>query len=556
MSKNGVYDAIIVGAGHNGLVTALYLAKAGWKTLVLERNERVGGAVQSAEITRPGFTHDLYSMNQNLFLASSVYEEFQEDLERHGLQYAISNKPYCNLFPGGESVRVYGDADKTLGLIRDRNSKDAEGWQQLYGHYHKLQEAFLPLYGSPLPSWQMGVKVADAVRKVGAGEVLELSRLLLNSTRELGESFFTTKEMQAVVATWGMHLDFGPDVSGGAQFPLLETFADMEEGMAVPKGGASKMPEALAGLLREYGGEVRTEAEVVRVTTQNGRASGVELADGERLFAKRAVVANLTPTVLFERLLADAPLPTGFRREVKRYEYGPATMMVHLALKDRPRWAAGEEIADFAYVHIAPYIEDLARTYTDALNGTLPASPLLIVGQPTAFDPSRAPNGQHILWLQVRTLPSAIRGDALNQIEARTWDEAKEPVAERVLDKLEAYAPGIRDLILERVVYSPADLERHNPNLVGGDSVGGSHHLRQNYFFRPIQGWSNYKMPLTNLWMVGAATWPGGGTNATSGYLAARSLLSQGSRKALASGAAGAGALALGALAVQRWTRR
>ncbi len=555
--NNGTYDAIVVGAGHNGLVTALYLAKAGWKTLVVERNERVGGAVQSAEITRPGFVHDLYSMNQNLFLASSVYGELSEDLERHGLQYTVSDKPYCNLFPGGESVRVYGDTDKTLGLIRDRNSKDAEGWQQLYGHYHKLQEAFLPLYGSPLPSVQMGVAVADAVRKVGAGEVLELTRLLLNSTRELGESFFATQEMQAVIATWGMHLDFGPDVSGGAQFPLLETFADMEEGMAIPKGGASKMPQALVGLLREYGGEVRTEAEVTRITMQNGRATGVELASGERLSAKRAVVANLTPTVLFERLLRDAPLPKGFRREVKRYEYGPATMMVHLALRGKPQWAAGEEIGDFAYVHIAPYVEDLARTYTDALNGTLPASPLLIVGQPTVFDPSRAPDGQHILWLQVRTLPSTIRGDALGQIETRTWDEAKEPVAERVLDKLEAYAPGIRDLILERVVYSPADLERHNPNLVGGDSVGGSHHLKQNYFFRPIQGWSNYKMPLTNLWMVGAATWPGGGTNATSGYLAAQALLSQGRRrKALAGGAVGAGALALGALAAQRWARR
>ena len=156
----------------------------------------------------------------------------------------------------------------------------------------------------------------------------------------------------------------------------------------------------------------------------------------------------------------------------------------------------------------------------------------------------------------MRTLPSTIRGDATNEIQARTWEEAKEPFAERVLDKLEAYAPGLRDLILARVVYSPADLERHNPNLVGGDSVGGSHHLRQNYFFRPIQGWSNYKMPLTNLWMVGAATWPGGGTNATSGYLAAQAIMSQGRRrKALALSAVGAGVLALGALAARRWAK-
>jgi phytoene dehydrogenase-like protein len=249
------------------------------------------------------------------------------------------------------------------------------------------------------------------------------------------------------------------------------------------------------------------------------------LASGERIGARRVVIANVTPTVLFEHLLPEQPLPRAIRAKVAGYLYGPGTMMVHLALKGKLRWAAGPELDEFAYVHIAPYVSDLAQTYTDALNGLIPTSPLLVVGQTSAVDPTRAPSGAQILWIQVRALPSHIRGDATGQIAARTWDEAKEAVADRVVDKLASYAPGLQDLILARAVFSPADLQRDNPNLVGGDSIAGSHHLRQNFLLRPFPGWSRYRMPLAGLYMVGAATWPGAGNNATSGYLAAREIL-------------------------------
>jgi phytoene dehydrogenase-like protein len=308
-------------------------------------------------------------------------------------------------------------------------------------------------------------------------------------------------------------------------FPFLEVFADMEFGMSVVEGGASRMPEALAGLLSEYGGEVRTSSEVERILVDGDRVTGVELISGERIGAKRAVVANLVPSVLFGKLLRKDLLPDRFRDRVRSYNYGPGTMMVHLALSGRPRWSAGEDLSEFAYVHIAPYVENLAETYTQSMNGDLPESPMLVVGQTSVVDPSRAPGDAEVLWVQVRTLPSKIRGDAAREIEARTWEEAKEPYADRVMQKLEEYAPGTSTLVLDRAVFSPQDLERHNPNLVGGDSIGGSHHLRQNFVFRPFPGWSNYKMPVGNLYMVGAATWPGAGTNATSGYLAAKKIL-------------------------------
>lgn len=559
------YDAIVVGAGHNGLVCALYLARAGWKVLVLERNERVGGAVMSGEVTRPGFVHDLYAMNQNLFLGSPVYAELGEDLERHGLRYKTSPKPYSNVFPDGSSLRVYQDRERTLALLREHSEEDAEGFERLYDKFRAFGQSFLPVYGTPLPSVGAVWSLAKAVRSQGIAELTDLAQIVASSTRELGDAYFATDEMKALVATWGMHLDFGPDVSGGAMFPFLEVFADVEFGMSVVEGGASRMPEALVGLLKEYGGEVRTEAEVSRVLTEGsngehagGRVTGVELASGERIGAKRAVVANLTPSVLFGGLLSDRLLPERFRQRVRTYEHGPGTMMVHLALNGKPSWRAHPDLDEFAYVHIAPYVEDLAQTYTDSVNGLLPKSPMLVVGQTSAVDPSRAPEGGEVLWVQVRTVPSKIRGDAAGEIEARTWDEAREQFADRVMRKLEEYAPGVRDLVLDRTVYSPDDLERHNPNLKGGDSLGGSHHLRQNFVFRPFPGWSNYSMPIEGLYMVGAATWPGAGTNATSGYLAAKEILRPyAARKMIIGGGAIAGITGTAmALAARRLRRR
>ena len=549
----------MVGAGHNGLVTALYLARAGWKTLLLERNEEIGGAVMSGEITRPGFVHDLYSMNQNLFLGSPVYAELKDDLERHGLRYKTSVKPYASVFPDGKSLRVYQDQERTKRLLREHSEADAEGFEHLHGRYRAFGEAFLPLYGMPLPSAGALWGLAKAARAQGLNELTDLVQIVLSSTRELGDIYFETEEMKALVAAWGMHLDLAPHVSGGAMFPFLEVYTDMEQGMSVVEGGASKMPEALAGLIRESGGEIRTNSEVSRIVTDDGRATGVELASGEKIKADRAVVANLTPKVLFERLVDREDVDPRFRRRVERYQSGPGTMMVHLALSGKPRWAAeGEDLDEFAYVHISPYTEDLSNTYTESMNGQLPKNPLLIVGQtsavdPSRVDPSRAPEGGEVLWVQVRTLPSEIRGDAAGEIGATSWEEAKGPFADRVMDKLEGYAPGIKDLVVGRAVFSPEDLERHNPNLVGGDSVGGSVHIQQNFVFRPFPGWSNYRMPVEDLYMVGAATWPGPGVNATSGYLAAKQILRPNAlRNRLLAGGAAAGAVVAAALTARR----
>jgi phytoene dehydrogenase-like protein len=554
-SASGAYDVIVIGAGHNGLVAAAYLARAGMSTLVVEQGERVGGAVASGEVTRPGFVHDLFATNQNLFLGSPAFAELGDDLARHGLRFATTDRPYSNVFPGGHSLRVYQDADRTRALLERHDADDAAGWDRLLELYDRFSPVLFELYGTRMPSPGALRQLAHARRSLGAEGLDELAQLVASSTRALGDDFFATPEAKALVACWGMHLDFGPDVAMGALFPFLELFTDMRNGMSVVEGGASRLPEALAAIVRDAGGEVRTSSPVRRVTVDDGRATGVELESGERVEARGAVVANLTPGVLFAGMVPPESLPDGFRRRVARYAYGPGTMMIHAALSGPLTWAAGEDLHEFGYVHVGPYVDDMARTYAEALAGLLPSSPTLVVGQTTAIDPSRAPAGGHVLWVQVRMVPPRIGGDAAGSIEARTWEEAKRPLAERVLDKLEGYAPGARDRLLDWTVLGPDDLERHNPNLVGGDSVGGSHHLSQNLLFRPVPGWSSYRTPVDRLYMVGAGTWPGAGVNAISGRLAARMIAGERRRRVARAGAL-AGVGVGGAVALAAWRAR
>lgn len=518
-------DAVVIGSGHNGLVAALYLARAGWDVLVIERNDDVGGATRSGEVTEPGLVHDLYATNLNLFLASPVWAELHDDLERTGFHPVVSDRPYASVFPDGTSVRVYQDVARTERLIAELSPADLAGWRRLHTMQRAFMQHLMPLYGTRLPSLRAVSHLARGVRGLGVRRSLDLARLLAMSTRELGDAWFSSPELKSLLAVWGMHLDYGPDVSFGAMFPFIETFSDMEAGIAIAEGGISRLPEALAALIVEAGGAVRTGIGVTSVTTDGGRATGVVLADGSHVGARRAVIANTTPTQLFGTLLQGSPLLTTTTAEhARQYRYGPGTMMIHLATDGPVPWSSSE-LEDFAYVHVGPYVDDLARTYQQALAGLIPDSPLLVVGQTSRVDPTRTPDGRNVVWIQVRALPSTITGDSLGEITSTDWDDVKEAVADRVMAKLESYAPGLAATVRARTVHSPLDLERSNPNLVGGDSVSGSHHVAQNFFFRPWNGMSGYATDVPALYLVGAATWPGGGTNALSGYLCAERLL-------------------------------
>lgn len=518
------YDAIIVGSGHNGLAAAVHLARQGWKVAVFERNKVAGGAVQTREVTLPGFRHDLFAMNLGLFAGSGFMRAHGEALTRHGLAFAAAGDCFATPFADGSWFGVSMDKEKNIARAQSFSSADAEAWRRLTDRFGRDAPHIFALLGSPMPSRDLLPIGWKAWRAQGLPWMIDTLKLLVSSPRAFLDATFESDRIKATLAAWGMHLDFAPDIAGGALFPYLEAMADQSFGMALGKGGADVMIKAMTSYLQELGAEIHLDAEVQRIDRDRDRATGVTLADGRQYEATRAVIANTSPQSLFGRLLDGGSGDAETDRRMKAFQPGPGTMMIHLACDGLPDWTAGDELKRFAYVHLAPSLDMMSRAYHEAMAGLLPAEPVIVVGQPTAVDSTRAPAGKHILWLQVRVLPAQIRGDAGDEIEALSWDEIKEAYADRVLAILEDYAPGFARKILERAVFSPVDLERENPNLVGGDSLGGSHHLSQNFFFRPAPGWSRYKTPVQGLYLVGAATWPGAGVGAGSGFMLAKML--------------------------------
>ncbi len=515
-----LYDAIVIGAGVNGLAAAAHLSAKGWKVAVLERAPAAGGAVKTAEITLPGFRHDLYAMNLSLFAGSPFFAAHKQRLVKAGLEFVAAERSFATAFADGTWLGVERDLDLTAARIAAFNGADAERWREMVAGFGRDAPHIFALLGAPMPSVAALRAVFAAWRAGGSAFLARLARLVLASPRDWLDENFVGEKLKAMMAVWGMHLDFSPDVAGGALFPYLESMANQSFGMQLGKNGADTIVAAMVRAIEAAGSEVRLGAEVVRIVTDGAGATAVELGDGERIEASRAVIANLNPRLL-ARLVKNAP-PAQAR--LAQLRPGPGTMMVHLALSDLPDWTASPALKSFAYVHLAPSFAAMAKTYTEALAGLLPVDPVLVVGQPTAIDPGRAPPGRHVLWVQVRVLPAQILGDAGGRIAATDWDAAKEAYADRVVDLIERYAPGLRANILGRTVHSPQDLERDNPNLIGGDSLSGSHHLDQNFLFRPAFGFSRYRTAVARLYIVGASTWPGAGTGAGSGFMAAKAL--------------------------------
>lgn len=520
------YDAIIVGAGHNGLVCALYLAHAGMRVAVLERSSTVGGAVRSGEVTLPGFNNDLFATNMSLFVVSPVYREFRKEFDDAGLHLLTNGYPFASSYTNGRTARVYTDQGAMEREMARHSSADLAGWHAALGLYKRTASAFLPLFYTTLPSvdmvrhlWHLLRRPSDAVR---------LGRILSQSTRQFVDHYFRTSEVKGLVAPWAFHVDCSPDVAAGAPFAYVPTFAAHLRGAFIAEGGAGRIVETLRTLIEAKSGHVFTDCEVTNVLTRQGRAAGIKTARGEEITASRAVVASVTPRNLFGRLVSECELPTRFVRRVGRFRYAPGTFVLHLALNQKLRWRTGDDLDEFNYVHLGAEVDNIQTTYAQCMAGILPSRPMLVVSQTTQIDPGRAPPGHHVVRIHARAVPYRILDDSLGQIAERDWDAAKERFADRLLDQVAAHASNVQQAVLARHSVSPCDLERDNPNLVGGDCVSGSHHFGQNYFFRPFPGWSRYATPIENLYIIGASTWPGGGVNAGSGYLLARQLLKNG----------------------------
>lgn len=517
-----MYDAIVIGAGHNGLAAAIHLASRGWKVAVVEKAAEPGGAVKTREVTLPGFRHDLCAMNLSMFAGSPFLAAYKNDLGRHGLEFVSAEKAFATAFADGGWIGVQTGLGLTAGGSCKISEHDALAWQALGREFASEAEYIFGLLNARMPSWTLLRVLWKARRALGTQGLLDLIGTIVSTPRDFLDARFDDPKLKAMMAVWALHLDFAPDTAGGALFSYLQAMSGQQAGMTLGKGGADAIINAMVSLLKERGGHLILGSAVEEIGLAGGEAASVRLAGGQVLEADRAIVANLHPKLVFGNLLAGSG-NAGFDKGVSRYRAAPGSLMVHLALKELPAWTAAE-LGEFAYVHLAPDMAMMGRAYAEAAAGLLPGEPVIVVGQPTVVDSGRAPAGRHVLWIQVRVLPGEIRGDAAGRIDGRDWNTVKEVYADRVIDVISKYAPGLGDSVLGRAVFSPLDLELENASLLQGDSVTGSHRLDQNFLLRPVPGWSRYKTPVKNLYLCGASTWPGAGTGAGSGFMLGRML--------------------------------
>jgi phytoene dehydrogenase-like protein len=457
---------------------------------------------------------------------SPVYKKFQADFQKLGVRFKSNDRLYASSFPNGRAPSLYKDEAAAERMMASFSDVDLAGWRQVLDFYRRTSKDFLPLQQTALPSREM----FQQLRRIASrpADAVRLGRMLVDTSRRFVDRYFKTDEVKGLIAPWAFHSDFGPDVPGGATFSFIVGLSSFANGISIAEGGAGRISQALAALIAEHGGSVITHAEVSRIHVRGGAAVCAETSSGEVISASRAIIAGVTPRLLFGELIDADHLPSGFRRRISRYRYGIGTFVVHLALSEKLQWKAGDDLSDFNTVHVGALLDNMSKTYEQCLAGLIPESPLLIVSQPTSIDATRAPAGHHIARIHSRAFPGAFSGDAAGRISAKTWDAAKEAVADRLVAQLAEHAPNVNGALLARHAVSPTDLERDNPNFVGGDCASGSQHVDQNYFGRPAFGWSSYRTPIKRLYMIGSSTWPGSGIHGSSGYLLASRLLRDG----------------------------
>jgi len=502
------YDAVVVGSGVNSLACGALLARAGWSVCVLERNDWLGGAIHTAELTEPGYHHDVFSAWHPLWVGGAAHAQLGGDLAARGLEYLNTDLPTATAFPDGEAAFLLRDAE---GNARELGPE----WPGVLERFFPNADIAFGVLGTELWSASGLALAAKAYRRLGRAGTAAFVGELLQSSRDWLQQTFTSERAHGVLAPWVLHTGVGPDAASSGFMTQVIAVVVQEGGMPIPRGGGARLADALVQLIRDHGGVCETGRDVERVVVRSGRAVGVRLAGGDIVQATRAVVANVTPTQLYERLLADADVPAPVAEGARRFRYGRAEMQIHYALSEPVRWEGDERLNRTAVVHVTPGLDGVSRAVNEAERGLIPEEATIVVGQPLTMDPSRAPDGKGLLWIQLQELPSRM-----------DWDDGlRERYADRIQARLARHIPNLESSIVKRVALGPHDLERMNVNLRHGDPYGGALSLDQNFLWRPFPASPGHATPVERLWHIGASTWPGPGLGAGSGTLVAQSLL-------------------------------
>jgi phytoene dehydrogenase-like protein len=515
------FDAVCIGSGINSLAGGALLAKEGWRVCVLERNDWLGGAIKTVDgLTAPGFTHEVFSSWHPLWVGSPAYAELKPALDHLGLEYLNTDSPTAAAFPDGSSAFLSTDGAANVAEL-------GEAWQRQFDEFMAGIDIAFGVLGTELWSTQGLALGRRAYSHYGRRGLVEFAAHSLLSARDWLTATFDQEQAHGLLAPWVLHTGLGPDQAMSGFMTQVIACALQLGGMPVPKGGGVKLVDGLAAIIRGAGGELRTEADVERVVVSEGRASAVRMASGETIPASRAVLACVTPTQLYGRLLADGEVPPRVREAARRFRYGRGEMQIHIAMNELPRWRGDERLARTPLLHLTPGLDGVSRAVNEADRGLLPAEATIALGQPMAVDPSRAPDGSWVIWVQLQELPSAPKGDAAGEIDTGdgTWtEEMREAYADRIVERIGSHIENLKQATVARIVLSPADMEAANPNWVGGDIYAGSCSLDQNLLFRPTGATPGHETPVDRLFHIGASTHPGPGLGAGSGYLVAKHL--------------------------------
>ncbi|GGP71691.1 phytoene desaturase family protein [Saccharothrix coeruleofusca] len=500
-------DAVVVGAGPNGLVAANLLADAGWDVAVLEAADRPGGAVRTEELTAPGFRNDVFSAFYPLGAGSPVLAGL--DLERHGLRWRHAPEVLAHVLPDDRAVLLSRDVDRTAASLDSFGAGDGEVWQEEFALWQRIRDDLLDALLRPFPPVRAGARL---LRALGAADALRFARTFVQSVRAYGDDRFAGEGARVLLAGNAMHTDLGPDQAGGTAFGWLLTMLGQDVGYPVPEGGAGVLAEAL---VRRLGGVVQCGRPVARIVVAGGRALGVRDAAGGFVRARKAVLADVPAPSLYLDMVGEEHLPARFRSDLAKFEWDDATIKVDWALSKPIPWTA-PEARGAGTVHVGGDLNGLAAFNTEIACGRLPRTPFLIMGQMTTADPTRSPEGTESAWAYTH-VP---RG------ETWTADRLRRR-ADRMEQVIEQHAPGFRASILARAVHGPQELQERNRALVAGSTNSGTAGIHQQLVFRPVPGLGRPDTPVDRLYLAGASAHPGGGVHGAPGANAARAALAR-----------------------------
>lgn len=501
-------DAVVIGAGPNGLVAANALADAGWDVVLVEANDEVGGAVRSAEVTAPGYVTDLFSAFYPLAAASPIIRDLH--LEEHGLVWRRAPHVLAHALDDGTAALLCSRAEDTAAGLDAESPGDGDAWLELVQGWDRIRDPLLDALFTPFPPVASGARM---VRRLGAADTLDFARVAITPARRLGQERFRGQGGGLLLTGNALHSDVAPDAAGSGMFGWLLCMLGQDVGFPVPEGGAGELAQALRRRAESRGVRILTGTRVTGVTTGGGRATGVRLEDGTTLRATRGILADVPATTLYRELLSGHPLPARLERDLDRFQWDNATIKVNWAL-DRPVPWTADAARGAGTVHLGVDQDGFVDFAADLAVGRTPERPFLLLGQMTTSDPTRSPAGTESVWAYTHVPQGA-------DWTGQRLDEH----VERMEAAVERVAPGFRASQVARHVQSPGDLEAEDANLVGGAINAGTAGLHQQLVFRPTPGLGRPETLVPGLYLAGASAHPGGGVHGACGWNAARAAL-------------------------------